>query len=108
MIVVDHLLPWKIDAMSGVPGTGTPDEFLPRSITCSNELSLPRPQSRGRQGTDAGYHAPRVHRKDTSMFHKRYEHDRYCHDIMHANNTFRADCGMPANTLLVLKSGLFL
>jgi hypothetical protein len=42
------------------------------------------------------------------MFHKRYEHDRYCHDIMHANNTFRADCGMPANTLLVLKSGLFL
>jgi hypothetical protein len=42
------------------------------------------------------------------MFHTRCEHDRYCHDIMHANNTFRADCGMPANTLLVLLSGLTL
>jgi hypothetical protein len=40
------------------------------------------------------------------MFHTRHEHDRYCHDIMHTYSAFGADCGLPANSLLVLSSGL--
>jgi hypothetical protein len=42
------------------------------------------------------------------MFYTRYEHDRYCHDIMHAYYMFGAGCGLPANTLPVLLSGLAL
>jgi hypothetical protein len=40
------------------------------------------------------------------MFHTRYEHDRYCHDIMHTYYAVGADCGIPAYDLLVLLSGL--